>query len=158
MESVGAPRSAAGYLWTAVEIGSVTTALLLARPLSRRRPEYVVMLSVAVYGVALTTWPLANNLVVLLCLAAVAGLVEGPTLPAMFTARQRYSPESLQGRVSTTAASLRVGASALGQATAGLLVPSLGTRTTLLVVAVGLVAAAVLGRLSALSAKVPVHA
>jgi hypothetical protein len=76
----------------------------------------------------------------------------------MFAARQRYSPESLQGRVSTTAASLRVGASALGQATAGLLVPSLGARATLLVVGGGLLVAAGIGRLSVLNAKVPAHA
>jgi len=158
MVELGRPESAAGYLWTAVELGSVTTALLLGRLQSRWPPEYVVMLSVSAYGLALISWPLAPSLAVLLVLALLAGLLEGPTLPAMFAARQRYSPESLQGRVSTTAASLRVGASALGQATAGLLVPSLGARATLLVVGGGLLVAAGIGRLSVLNAKVPAHA
>jgi MFS family permease len=158
MTTLDRPASAAGYLWTAVEVGSVTTALLLGRLQSRWPPEYVVMLSVGAYGLVLATWPLAPSLAVLLVLALLAGLVEGPTLPAMFAARQRYSPESLQGRVSTTAASLRVGASALGQATAGLLLPSLGTRTTVLIVAVGLLVAVGLGRLSLFPTKVPVHA
>ena len=111
------------------------------------------MASVAAYGLALTTWPLAASFAVLLLLAALSGLLEGPTLPAMFAARQRYSPEALQGRVSTTAASLRVGAAALGQAAGGLLVPAIGTDRALLVVAVGLVAAAVLGRVAAISRK-----
>ncbi|MEU4604325.1 MFS transporter [Kribbella sp. NPDC023972] len=158
MAAVGMPRSAAGYLWTALEIGSVATALLLGRLQTRWRPEYVVIVTAAASGLAMTTWPLATSFVVLLLLAAATGLVEGPMLPAMFAARQQYSPESLQGRVSTTAASLRVGASALGQATAGLLVPALGTHNALLAVALTLIAAAGLGRLAALSRNVPTHA
>ncbi|TWD73259.1 putative MFS family arabinose efflux permease [Kribbella amoyensis] len=150
MASVGAPKSAAGYLWTAVELGSVTTALLLGRLQTRWRPEYVVMAACAGYGLAMTTWPLASSFAVLLLLAAVAGLVEGPMLPAMFAARQVYSPVALQGRVSTTAASLRVGAAALGQATAGLLVPAIGTRAALLTIALGLITAAALGTLTTL--------
>lgn len=151
MESLGAPRSAAGYLWTALEIGSVTTALLLGRWQTRWRPEYVVMVSVALYGLAFTTWPLASSLAVLLVLAAATGLLEGPMLPAMFSARQQYSPVELQGRVSTTAASLRVGAAALGQAAGGLLVPVVGTHAALLAVGAALLAASALGYLSTLS-------
>jgi MFS family permease len=145
MESLGMPRSAAGYLWTALEIGSITTALLLGRLQTRWRPEHVVMVAVAAYGLALAAWPLATTFAVLVVMAAGSGLLEGPMLPAMFAARQQYSPQSLQGRVSTTAASLRVGASALGQAAGGLLVPVVGTHKALLVVALGLLAAAGLG-------------
>ena len=149
MTSLGMPKSAAGYLWTAVEIGSVTTALLLSRLQSRRRPEYVVMVSVAAYGLMLTTWSLAPTFAVLLLLAVAAGLAEGPALPAMFAARQQYSPHTLQGRVSTSAASLRVGSSALGQATAGVLVPAIGTHAALNIVGLGLLTAALAGRLAA---------
>lgn len=145
MNSLGMPRSAAGYLWTALEIGSITTALLLGRLQTRWRPEHVVMVAVAAYGLALAAWPLATTFIVLVLMAGVSGLLEGPMLPAMFAARQQYSPQSLQGRVSTTAASLRVGASALGQAAGGLLVPVVGTHKALLVVALGLLAAAGLG-------------
>ncbi|WP_329002553.1 MFS transporter [Kribbella sp. NBC_00709] len=148
MVELGMPKSAAGYLWTAIELGSVTTTLVLARLQSRWHPEYVVMLSVALYGLVLLTWPLATTFAVLVVLAIAAGLTEGPALPAMFAARQQYSPPHLQGRVSTTAASLRVGASALGQATAGVLVPVIGTHTALVTVGLGLVAASTLGRLT----------
>lgn len=154
MSSLGMPKSAAGYLWTAVEIGSVTTALLLGRLQTHLRPEYVVMLSVAAYGLVMATWPLATTFAVLVLLAVVAGLAEGPALPAMFAARQQYSPLALQGRVSTTAASLRVGTSAVGQATGGLLVPAIGTHTTLLVVAAGLTGAALVGCLAGLSSTI----
>lgn len=154
MTSLGAPTSAAGYLWTALEIGSVTTALLLGRYQSRWRPELVVIVAVAAYGVAMTTWPLAPSLAVLLVLAAGTGLLEGPMLPAMFAARQQYSPPELQGRVSTTAASLRVGAAALGQAAGGLLVPVVGTTTALLIVALGLITSAGLGLLAGTTRRV----
>jgi MFS family permease len=151
MPALGMPKSAAGYLWTAVEIGSVTTALLLSRLQSRWRPEYVVMLSVAAYGLMLTTWSLAPTFAVLLLLAVAAGLAEGPALPAMFAARQQYSPHALQGRVSTSAASLRVGSSALGQATAGILVPAIGTHAALVTVGLGLVGASAVGAVAGLS-------
>jgi MFS family permease len=156
MTTLGAPRSAAGYLWTALEIGSVTTAILLGRLQTRWRPELIVMVAVAAYGLGMTTWPLASTFPVLLLLAAATGLLEGPMLPAMFAARQQYSPVELQGRVSTTAASLRVGAAALGQAAGGLLVPVVGTHTALLAVALSLVAAAGLGQLS--TVRQAVHA
>jgi MFS family permease len=158
MASLGMPRSAAGYLWTALELGSVTTALLLGPFQTRWRPEHVVMLSVAAYGLAFTAWPLASSFAVLLVLAAVTGLLEGPMLPAMFAARQVYSPLALQGRVSTTAASLRVGAAALGQAAAGLLVPAVGTHTALLLIAAGLVGASALGYTASHGAKAVTHA
>jgi MFS family permease len=151
MPELGLPRSAAGYLWTATEVGSIATALLLGRRTARYHPEYVVMVFIAGYGLVLTTWSLAPTFAVLLALAVVAGLVEGPALPAMFAARQQYSPVALQGRVSTTAASLRVGTSALGQATAGVLVPVIGTRAAVVTVGLGLVAAAGVGWLSGLS-------
>jgi hypothetical protein len=77
-------------------------------------------------------------------------------LPAMFAARQVYSPLALQGRVSTTAASLRIGAAAVGQAAAGLLVPAIGTDTALLLIAASLVGASALGYLS--SYKAVAHA
>lgn len=153
MASLDMPRSAAGYLWTALELGSVTTALLLGRFQTRWRPEHVVMLSVAAYGLAFTAWPLASSFAVLLMLAAATGLLEGPMLPAMFAARQVYSPLALQGRVSTTAASLRVGAAAVGQAAAGLLVPAIGTNAALLLIAAGLVGASALGYVSSYSKK-----
>ncbi|TDD52128.1 MFS transporter [Kribbella antibiotica] len=148
MASLGMPRSAAGYLWTAMELGSVATALLLGRRLTRWRPECVVMLSVAAYGLAFTAWPLAGTFATLLILAAVTGLLDGPMIPAMFAARQQYSSLELQGRVSTTAASLRVGVAALGQVAAGVLVPVIGTHAALLVIAGSLVGASALGWLS----------
>ena len=120
MAAVGMPRSAVGYLWTALEIGSVATALLLGRLQTRWRPEYVIVAAAA--GLVATTWPLATSFVVLLLLRGHHRTVRGADAAGHVRRPSGYSPESLQGRVSTTAASL-IGASALAQAI-GLLVPT----------------------------------
>jgi MFS family permease len=145
---LGHPAAASGYVWTALELGSVVAALLAGRWLGRWRPERVVLVAVAAYGLAALSWPLAPDLTVLLALAAVAGLLEGAMMPAMLTARQLYSPPELQGRVSTTAASLRLGVMALGQLLGGLLVPVIGTYAALAGVAAGLLLGSGLGVLA----------
>lgn len=146
--ALGVPRASSGYMWTAIEVGSVLTALVVGRWQDRWRPERTVLLCAAGYGAVIATWPLAPSFGALIVLAVLAGLVQGPQMPAMFGARQRYSPMDLQGRVSTTAASLRLGAYAVGQAAGGQLAVLLDTGTVLLVVAGCQLAAAGLGWLS----------
>jgi MFS family permease len=144
---LGSPRAHSGYVWTALEVGGVVAALLAGRRLGRWRPERVVIGATAAFGLAVLTWPLAPDLTVLVTLAAVAGLLDGAMMPAMLTARQLYSPPELQGRVSTTAASLRLGVMALGQVLGGLLV-TVGTGVVLTGVGAGLLLAAGLGLLA----------
>src|SRR6185503_4442789 len=49
-----------------------------------------------------------------LAMVALAGLAEGPAFAATFATRQRWSPPSLRGQIFTTAASLKLGAFAVG--------------------------------------------
>lgn len=146
---LGRPAATSGYLWTAFEIGSVLTALLAGHRLARWRPERVVAGAVAAAGLSVLSWPLAPGFGVLIALAAVTGLIEGAMMPAMLTARQVYSPPELQARVSTTAASLRLGVMAIGQVLGGLLVPVAGTSAVLFGVGGVLIAGAGLGLVSA---------
>lgn len=152
---LGAPQAASGYVWTAVELGSVTAALLIGRRQDRWRPERTVLLFVAAYGVGLLTWPLAGSMGALIGLALLAGLLEGPMMPALFGARQRYSPLALQGRVSTSAASLRTATLAVGQAVGGQLVLHVDTTVMLLVVGCCQLAAAGIGALALAGRKSP---
>jgi hypothetical protein len=46
-------------------------------------------------------------------------VVEGPAFAATFATRQRWSPPTLRGQIFTTAASLKLGAFAVGSALAG---------------------------------------
>lgn len=122
-----------GLVLAAFDLGAVLAVLAVRPYLSRWLPERVLFVTVALYGVSFVLWTLAGNLVVLIGLALLAGLVSGPTLAALITARQRYSPPELLGQVSTTGASLKIGAFALGSLLAGVLLSS-GTPTTALLV------------------------
>jgi MFS family permease len=118
---LGQGAEAAGLMWAALEVGCVLGLLALRRHLPRWRPEHAVFASVAVFGLATATWPLAPDFAVLLALGVLAGAALGPTLTSIITARQRYTPRSLLGQVSTTGASLKIGAFALGAAVGGTL-------------------------------------
>ncbi len=142
VEGLGHPQGHAGLVWAAMEVGCVVSLLSLRRHLPRWRPERAVFVSVAAFGLALATWPLAPNFAVLLGLGVLAGAAQGPTLTSIITARQRYTPPSLLGQVSTTGASLKIGAFAAGAAVGGALHD---TAAVLLVVAAAQVVAAALG-------------
>jgi hypothetical protein len=75
----------------------------------------------------------------------VAGIAEGPNLPAVFAARQRYSPERLLAQVSTTGASLKIGAFALGSVVSGALTGPIGPSAVILLAGLGQLAAVTVG-------------
>ncbi|WNV88780.1 MFS transporter [Umezawaea sp. Da 62-37] len=139
---LGHSESAAGFVWAAVEVGSVVSLLVLRRHLHRWRPERVLYTSIAAYGLVLATWPFASGLVALVGLAVLAGVAQGPTLTSLITARQRYTPAGLLGQVSTTGPSLKIGAFAIGAAVGGTLHD---TRAAIVAVAATQLVAAGLG-------------
>jgi MFS family permease len=118
-ERLGAGRAAAGYLWAALEAGAIAGALAAARPATAWPPQRVVLAGLGLYGLAVAAWPLAPSFPVALVMVALAGLVEGPSFAATFATRQRWSPPVLRGQIFTTAASLKLGAFAVGSALAG---------------------------------------
>jgi len=142
---LGAPRAAAGYVWTALECGGLASILLLVPRLRRFRPELVVFGAVGAYGVLLAGMAALPTLALTVAVAVVAGFVEGPCLPAVFVARQRYSPGQLLAQVATTGASLKIGAFSLGSVLSGALTGPLGPTGMLLLAAGGQVVAALAG-------------
>lgn len=147
--TLGVGTGAAGFVWAAVEVGAALAVVMVNARLRRFRPERVVFVTLLLYGVAVASWSLAGTFALLLTLAVVAGFVEGPTLTSVFLARQRYTPSDLLAQVSTTGASLKIGAFALGSAAGGLLVPVLGPAAVIAVVGAGQVLAVALGWLAA---------
>jgi MFS family permease len=135
LEELGAQRSTAGYMWAAFAAGSAIGALTLVRLQTRWPPERVVLGAITLVGCVMMLWPLAPSLAVALALIALAGLADGPGLAATFGARQRWTPPELLGQIFTTAASLKVGAFAVGAACAGPAVNTLGPSGTLRVAA-----------------------
>jgi MFS family permease len=118
-ERLGAGRAGAGYLWAALEAGAIAGALAAARPTAAWPPQRVVLAGLGLFGLVLAAWPLAPSFPAALALVALAGLAEGPAFAATFATRQRWSPPSLRGQIFTTAASLKLGAFAVGSALAG---------------------------------------
>ena len=118
-ERLGAGRAAAGYLFAALEAGAIAGALVAARPAAPWPPQRVVLAGLGLFGLAVTAWPLAPSFPAALGLVALAGLVEGPAFAATFATRQRWSPPELRGQIFTTAASIKLGAYAVGSALAG---------------------------------------
>jgi MFS family permease len=118
-ERLGAGRAAAGYLFAALEAGAIAGALVAARPAAPWPPQRVVLAGLGLFGLAVMAWPLAPSFPAALGLVALAGLVEGPAFAATFATRQRWSPPELRGQIFTTAASVKLGAYAVGSALAG---------------------------------------
>ncbi|QFZ21875.1 MFS transporter [Saccharothrix syringae] len=119
---LGAGDDRTGLVWAVLEVGCVVGILATRRRLARWRPERVVFATTALHGGTLLLWPFAGHFGVLLGVALVSGVAQGPTLTAVITSRQRYTPGPLLGQVSTTGASLKIGAFALGSAVGGALV------------------------------------
>jgi hypothetical protein len=90
-------------------------------------------------------WPLARSFPAALALVALAGLAEGPAFAATFATRQRWSPSTLRGQIFTTAASLKLGAFAVGSAMAGPVLSRAEVAGTLVLVAAIQLLAVVLG-------------
>ncbi|TQM84673.1 putative MFS family arabinose efflux permease [Saccharothrix saharensis] len=134
---LGVGEDRTGLVWAAFEVGCVVSVLAVRRRLPRWRPERVVCTAIALYGVTLALWPLTHHFPVLLGLALVSGLAQGPTLTATITARQRYTPGPLLGQVSTTGASVKLGAFAIGAAGGGALLTTWSTAAVILLVAAG---------------------
>jgi MFS family permease len=147
-ERLGAGRAGAGYLWAALEAGAIAGALAAARPTAPWPPQRVVLAGLGLFGLAILAWPLAPSFPAALVLVALAGVVEGPSFAATFATRQRWSPPALRGQIFTTAASLKLGAFAIGSALAAPTVARGGVGGTLVAVGAIQLLAVALGRAS----------
>ena len=146
-DELGADRSVAGYMWAAFASGSMIGALLLVRLQTRWRPERVMLAAIFGLGLVMLSWPLASSVPAALALIALGGLVDGPGLSAQFAARQRWTPSEMLGQIFTTAASMKVGAFAIGAAVAGPAVVALGAPGTIVLAGSLQIAAVGLGLL-----------
>jgi predicted MFS family arabinose efflux permease len=145
---LGSRAEAGGALWGALEAGGLVGAFAATRILARYTPERVIIYGTALLGLAIACWPLARSIAAAVVLVSLAGLLSGPLLVATFSMRQRYTPGNLLAQVSTAGASLKIGAYAVGAAAGGWLIPGIGVRSALLVIAALHLAAAFAGYLA----------
>ena len=144
-EVLGHKRAAGGGLFSVFAVGALIGSTMWSRIAGRVPPEPAVLAGLLVFGGAMAGVAAAPSLVVALLIAGVAGLVDGPVLAATLNLRQQLSPAHLRTQVFTTAASLKIGAFAVGSGLAGPASDWAGARGMLYLVAGGQVVALLTG-------------
>jgi len=147
-ERLGASAGDAGYLFAALECGGIAGAFLAVRVAAGWPAERVVMGGTALTAAGTAGLALVPSFPAAVAVATVSGLAAGPAFAALFSVRQRWSPAGLRSQIFTTAASLKIGAYAVGAALAGTVVTGTGPRGAVAVTAaveLGAVAAGLAG-------------
>jgi MFS family permease len=152
---LGSSSSASGALWSAFALGSLIGALGLARFQARHPQDRVVFACMFALGVGMLTWRLAGSLPVALALVGLTAVVEGPVMAAVFSLRQQLTPSDLQAQVTGTLGSVQIASFSIGSAVGGPVVVALGPHTTILVVALAILAAAAMGAAVRAAVRVP---
>src|SRR3954453_23016866 len=138
-------RAGGGLLFSVFPVGALVGSLVYSKLATRLHDETVIYVMLVLFGLCLAAVGGAPNLRVALVASAVAGVVDGPLLAATLNLRQRVAPEHLRTQVFTTAASLKIGAFAIGSAFAGFAADSLGVRGMLVLAGTGQVISAAAG-------------
>jgi hypothetical protein len=119
-----------------------------SRLAARLPTEHVAYATMVVFGGMLAVVGAAPGLGLALAASFVAGFFDGPLLAATLDLRQRVAPPHLRTQVFTTAASLKIGAFAVGSALAGPAADGVGARGMLVVAGAGQAVAAAAGLLA----------
>lgn len=134
-------RALGGLLFSVFAVGALCGSVLYSRLAPHVSAEWVAYLAMPAFGAMLTLVGLAPGLAVALGASAAAGFFDGPLLAATLDVRQQVAPSVLRTQVFTTAASLKIGAFAIGSALAGPAADGVGARGMLLIAGAGQVAA-----------------
>jgi MFS family permease len=145
---LGAPRATGGALFSAFAVGALVSSLALAARDPRTGPVRVAFAGVLGVGACSAGLALAPSLALAFAAVALAGLCESPVVASTLTVRDRHSPEWMRTQVVTTAASMKIGAFALGSAATGALVAAHGARAGVWLLVACQVAGLVLGTLA----------
>jgi MFS family permease len=138
-------RAVGGLLFSVFAVGALAGSIFYARIATRVSDELVVYVGLGAFGLLLAGIGAAPTLTIALVISAFAGFADGPLLAATMNVRQRVSPDHLRTQVFTTAASLKIGAFAVGSALAGFAATSWGSRGMLVAAGLGQLVAAVVG-------------
>jgi len=136
--------SAKGYglLAAAPAAGSVITALILARVGSFQRQGRIVVVSVAIYGLANATFGVSRVFWFSLLMLAVAGAADTVSTVLRQTIRQLSTPNHLRGRMTSINMMFFMGGPQLGELEAGVLASFIGAPLSVVVGGLGSLLAA----------------
>jgi MFS family permease len=144
-ETLGHKRAVGGLLFSVFALGALAGSVFYARIATKVSDELVVYIGLVAFGLLLAAIGAAPTLVIALAVSALAGFADGPLLAATLNVRQRVSPDHLRTQVFTTAASLKIGAFAIGSACAGFAASSWGARGMLVAAGAGQLVSAAAG-------------
>jgi predicted MFS family arabinose efflux permease len=142
---LGHKRSVGGLLFSVLAIGALAGSVMWTRVAGRWSEEPAAYAALALFGLALGATSVTPNLTWALLAAGAAGFFEGPLLAATLNLRQRFAPAHLRTQVFTTAASMKIGAFAIGSAVAGAVASGLGPRGMLAIAGGGQLLSLLLG-------------
>jgi predicted MFS family arabinose efflux permease len=123
--------AAAGLLFAVLAVGSSAGAVLLPRAARRWATHRVVIAAALAEGAGWGALALIGASPIAYALLVLAGLASGLAVAAVFAVRTAHAPEAVRAQVFTSAAGLKVGASAIGTAASGVLVGAGGAGAAL---------------------------
>ena len=126
-----------GFLAAAPAIGSVLTALVLARLGTLRRQGRLVVASVAVFGVATAAFGVSTVYWVSLLMLAITGAADTVSTVLRQTIRQLVTPNHLRGRMTSINMMFFMGGPQLGELEAGVLAGFIGAPLSVVIGGLG---------------------
>ena len=126
-----------GFLAAAPAIGSVLTALVMARIGSFRRQGRLVVASVAVFGVATAGFGVSTVFWISLLMLATLGAADTVSTVLRQTIRQLVTPNHLRGRMTSINMMFFMGGPQLGELEAGALAAVIGAPFSVVVGGMG---------------------
>lgn len=132
-----------GLLLAVGGVGSVVGAAFSIKILLRYGPGRTAIVCTIICNPAFLLIPLADGpKPVIIAILAVAQLLSGFTMPvagvSMGSVRQALTPGNMQSRVASAFRALSLGLAPVGALLAGILASTVGTRTTLVILGIGL--------------------
>ena len=129
-----------GFLAAAPAIGSVITALVMARVGSFRNQGRLVVASVAVFGLATAAFGVSTVFWFSLLMLAVTGAADTVSTVLRQTIRQLVTPNHLRGRMTSINMMFFMGGPQLGELEAGLLAAVIGAPLSVVIGGLGSIA------------------
>jgi len=140
-----------GLLAAAPAIGSVVTALVMARIGSFRREGRLVVLSVGVFGLATAGFGLSTVFWLSLLMLAITGAADTVSTVLRQTIRQLVTPNHIRGRMTAINMMFFMGGPQLGELEAGLLAAVIGAPLSVVIGGLGSIVSAAVAALKSRS-------
>lgn len=140
-----------GFLAAAPAVGSVITALIMARAGSFSKQGRLVVVSVAIFGLATAAFGISTVFWFSLLMLAVTGAADTVSTVLRQTIRQLVTPNHLRGRMTSINMMFFMGGPQLGELEAGLLAAAIGAPLSVVIGGLGSIASSAVAALKSKS-------